>query len=120
MLVPDRRAREGRCAERDQRDDVGRLVNMIGGVMPVDMAGKPLVGLAILMGMPMCRDLGGEFRMPDGFGLRDGVGVVAGRDVHGRQHHAQRQRERDAEAGERFDAAMEHDEQIGTCCLTNA
>jgi len=59
MLVPDRRAREGGCAERDQRDDVGRLVDMIGAVVPMDMAGKPFVGLAILMGMPMRRDLGG-------------------------------------------------------------
>jgi len=81
MLVPDRRAREGGCAERDKRDDVGRLVDMIGAVVPMDMAGKPFVGLAILMGMPMRRDLGGELRMPDGFGLRDGVGVVPGRDM---------------------------------------
>lgn len=118
MLVPDRRAREGRCAERDLGDDVGRLVDVVGGVVPMDMAGKPFVGLAILMGMPMRRDLGGEFRMPDGFGLRDGVGVVAGRDVHRRQRHAQRHRKRDDEAGKRFDPATQHDEQIGTEILT--
>jgi hypothetical protein len=38
--------------------------------------------------------------------------------VHGRQRHAQRHRKRDDEAGERFDAAMQHDEQIGTEILT--
>ncbi|WP_150129546.1 hypothetical protein [Bosea sp. RAC05] len=118
MLVPDRRACKARRAELGQRDNVGRLVNMIGGVMPMDMARVLFVSLAILMGMSMRCDLGGEFRVPDSFGLRDGVGVVAGRDVHGRQRHAQRHRERDDEAGERFDAAMQHDEQIGTEILT--
>lgn len=118
MLVPDRRAREARRTQWGQRDDVGRLMDVICGVVPMDMAGKPFVGLAIVMGMPMRRDLGGEFCMPDGFGLRDGVGIVAGRHVHGRQIHAQRHRKRDGEAGERFDAAIQHDEQIGTEILT--
>ena len=90
MLVPDRRARKARRTQWGQRDDVGRLMDVIGGVVPMDMAGKPFVGLAVVMGMPMRRDLGGEFRMPDGFSLRDGVGVVAGRDVHGRQRRGRR------------------------------
>lgn len=112
MLVPDRRAREGWNAELDQRDNVGRLMDVIGGVVPVDMAGQAFVGLAVLMGMPMCRDLGGEFRMPDGFGLCDSVGVMPGRDMSRRQRHAQRHRKRDDEAGQGSDAAEQHDEQI--------
>ncbi|WP_156323211.1 hypothetical protein [Bosea sp. AAP35] len=118
MLVPDRGPHEARHAELDQRDDRRRLVDVIGGIVPVDMAGKALIRLAFVMGMPMLRDLGSEFCVPHGFGLRDGVGIVAGRDMRHRQGHAERHREGDDEAGQGFDAAAQHNEQIGTEILT--
>ncbi|MDP3601756.1 MAG: hypothetical protein Q8R85_11390 [Bosea sp. (in: a-proteobacteria)] len=118
MLVPDRGPHEARRAELDQRDDIRRFVDVIGGVVAVNMAGKALIRLAFVMGMPMLRDLGSEFRVPHGFGMSDGVGIVAGRDVRRRQGHAERHREGDDEARQGFDAAAQHDEQIGTEILT--
>jgi len=118
MLVPDRGPHEARRAELDQRDDIRCFVDVIGGVVAMNMAREALIRLALIMGMPVRRDLGSEFRVPDGFSLSDGVGIVAGRDVRRRQRHSERHRERDDEAGQGLDVAAQHDEQIGTEILT--
>ena len=64
MLVPDRGPHEARRAEVDQADDIRRLVDMVGGIVPMDMAWQALVGLALFMGMAVLGDRSGEFRMP--------------------------------------------------------
>ncbi len=111
MFVRDRGPHEARRAELDNADDVGGLMDVVGGVVAVNMAGKALVGLALLMGMTVLCNRGCELRMPGGLGLRHGIGVVAGRDVSRRQNHADRHRKGDDETGQRSDAAVRHDEQ---------
>jgi hypothetical protein len=111
VFDPDQGPLEARQAELDHTDDVRGLVDMVGGVVTVDMARKALVGLALLMGVAVFCDRGRELGVPDCLGLGDGIGVVAGRDVGRRQSHAQRHREGDDETGQGSDAAARHDEQ---------
>lgn len=108
MRVPYSGPHEARRAELDQADDVRRLVDMIGGVVAVDMAGKAFVGLALLMGMAVVRDRSGEFRMPNGLSLSDGIGVMPGGDVRSRQRHTERHRQGDDEAESGSEAAARH------------
>jgi hypothetical protein len=99
LLVRDHGPHEPRRAQLDGADDVGGLVDMVGGVVSVDMAGKALIGLTLLMGVAVLRDRGGELGMPHGLGLRHGIGVVPAGDVGSRQNHAKRHREGNDEMG---------------------
>jgi hypothetical protein len=79
VFVPDHGPLEPGQAKLDDADDIGSLVDVVSGVVAVDMAGKAFVGLALLMGVAVLRDRGGELGMPNGLGLGDGIGVVAAR-----------------------------------------
>ncbi len=118
MLVLDFGPHEARRAELDQAGDVRRLVDMVGGIVPMDMAWQALVGLALLMGMAVLGDRSGKFRMPNDLGLRDGVGIVPGRDVRSRERHAERHREGDDEAEPGSKAAARHGQSVEPFFLT--
>ena len=84
-------------------------MHVVGGVVPVDVAGKPFVGLALLMGVAVLGDRGRELRVPEDLGLCHRVSVMTRGDVGGRQRHADRHRDGDDEAEQGPDAAAGHD-----------
>lgn len=116
--MADPRPHIARRARLGSAYDGGGFVDVVGGIVPVNMAGKALVRLALIMGMPMLRYLDREFDVPDGLGLSDCEGVVARRAMHRRQRHAERHRESDAQTGENSDAVSRHGESLLADFLT--
>lgn len=90
------------------RDHVGRVMNMICRVVPVQMPRKLFGLVAIEMRVPMLGDLHREFGVPFGLSLGQHGRIVARRDVDRGQQHPDRHRKGDDELQEMGCAAAVH------------
>ena len=117
-LMPHHGADETRHPEPRLSDQIGGLVNMVGGVVAVNMSRDAFVRLALVMRMPVLGNRRGEFGVALGFGLGHRIGVVARLDVDRGQQHREHRQEGGREARSDSDAATRHDEKLGTPFLT--
>lgn len=107
-LKPHHDADETRHSKPRLTDQVGGLVNVVGGVVAVDMSRDALVRLALIMRMPVRRDRCGKFGMSLGFGLGHRICIVARLDMDRGQQHREHRQEGGRETRSDSDAATRH------------